>query len=121
MSTKIFLRRLTDMSTFSLLQEKLARLNDTYSVSSLLPRLTVAIGGFQLNSCDTNVSRCIDIIELNARVQRELFKLLNLVSAEGKTSLQKRRVRVVVIFLFSPPTAPKSKKSRSFFSTSALC
>jgi len=37
-----------------------------------------------LNSCDTNVSRCIDIIELNARVQRELFKLLNLVSAEGK-------------------------------------
>jgi hypothetical protein len=38
----------------------------------------------KLNSCDTNVSRCIDIIELNARVQRELFKLLNLVSAEGK-------------------------------------
>jgi hypothetical protein len=67
MSAKFFLRRLNDMSTFNLLQDKLARLNDTYL----------------LNSCDTNVSRCIDIIELNARVQRELFKLLNLVSAEG--------------------------------------
>ncbi|CAF3508190.1 unnamed protein product [Rotaria sp. Silwood1] len=67
MSARIFLRRLNDMSTFNLLQDKLSRFNDTYS----------------LNSCDTNVSRCIDIIELNARVQRELFKLLNLVSAEG--------------------------------------
>ncbi|CAF3778163.1 unnamed protein product [Adineta steineri] len=68
MSTKIFLRRLTDMASFDTLQDKLCRLNDTYLS----------------NSCDTNVSRCIDIIELNARVQRELFKLLNLVSAEGK-------------------------------------
>ncbi|CAF0764934.1 unnamed protein product [Adineta steineri] len=67
MSTKVFLRRLNDMGTFNLLQDKLSRLNDTYLS----------------NSCDTNVSRCIDIIELNARVQRELFKLLNLVSAEG--------------------------------------
>ncbi|UJR34126.1 hypothetical protein I4U23_021533 [Adineta vaga] len=67
MSTKIFLRHLNNMGTFNLLQDKLSRLNDTY--------LT--------NSCDTNVSRCIDIIELNARVQRELFKLLNLVSAEA--------------------------------------
>jgi len=67
MSTKVFLRRLTDMSTFNLLQDKLNRLNNTYLS----------------NSCETNVSRCIDIIELNARVQRELFKLLNLASAEG--------------------------------------
>ncbi|CAF0772828.1 unnamed protein product [Rotaria sordida] len=67
MSAKIFLRRLNDMSSFNLLQDKLSRFNDTYT----------------LNSCDANVSRCIDIIELNARVQRELFKLLNLVSAEG--------------------------------------
>ena len=34
MSTKIFLRRLTDMSTFNLLQDKLSRLNDTYLVST---------------------------------------------------------------------------------------
>ncbi|CAF2130070.1 unnamed protein product [Rotaria magnacalcarata] len=66
MAAKVFLRRLNDMSTFNLLQDKLSRLNDTYLS----------------NSCDTNVSRCIDVIELNARVQRELFKLLNLVSAE---------------------------------------
>ncbi|CAF2079891.1 unnamed protein product [Rotaria magnacalcarata] len=70
MAAKVFLRRLNDMSTFNLLQDKLSRLNDTYLS----------------NSCDTNVSRCIDVIELNARVQRELFKLLNLVSAEGNLS-----------------------------------
>ncbi|CAF0750238.1 unnamed protein product [Adineta ricciae] len=69
MSAKIFLRRLTDIASFDTLQDKLSRLNDTYLV----------------NSIDTNVSRCIDIIELNARVQRELFKLLNLVSAEGNS------------------------------------
>lgn len=33
MSTKIFLRRLSDMGTFNLLQDKLSRLNDTYLVS----------------------------------------------------------------------------------------
>jgi len=33
MSAKIFLRRLTDMSTFTTLQDKLSRLNDTYLVS----------------------------------------------------------------------------------------
>ncbi len=33
MSAKIFLRRLTDMSTFNTLQDKLTRLNDTYLVS----------------------------------------------------------------------------------------
>jgi hypothetical protein len=33
MSAKIFLRRLTDMSTFDTLQDKLSRLNDTYLVS----------------------------------------------------------------------------------------
>jgi hypothetical protein len=33
MSAKIFLRRLTDMSTFNTLQDKLTRLNNTYLVS----------------------------------------------------------------------------------------
>lgn len=33
MSAKVFLRRLNDMSTFNLLQDKLSRLNDTYFVS----------------------------------------------------------------------------------------
>jgi hypothetical protein len=33
MSTKIFLRRLNDMGTFNLLQDKLSRLDDTYLVS----------------------------------------------------------------------------------------
>ena len=33
MSAKIFLRRLTDMSTFNTLQDKLTRLNDSYLVN----------------------------------------------------------------------------------------
>ena len=33
MSAKIFLRRLNDMGTFDLLQDKLSRFNDTYLVS----------------------------------------------------------------------------------------
>ena len=37
MSAKIFLRRLTDMSTFTSLQEKLARLNATLMVSAHIP------------------------------------------------------------------------------------
>ncbi|CAF0741978.1 unnamed protein product [Didymodactylos carnosus] len=67
MSAKSFLRRLTDASSFSILQEKLTRLNDTYL----------------LNTSEQNVARCIDIIELNAKVQRELFKVLNVISSEG--------------------------------------
>jgi hypothetical protein len=34
MTAKVFLRRLNDMSTFSLLQDKLSRFNDTYLVSN---------------------------------------------------------------------------------------
>jgi hypothetical protein len=33
MAARSFLRRLNDMSTFNLLQDKLSRLNDTYVVS----------------------------------------------------------------------------------------
>ena len=38
----------------------------------------------QVNTNEQNVSRCCDIVELNARVQSQLFKLLSLVSHEGR-------------------------------------
>ena len=41
MSAKIFLRRLNDMSTFNLLQDKLSRLNDTYLVSVIHIYITI--------------------------------------------------------------------------------
>jgi hypothetical protein len=37
----------------------------------------------QLNSCDQNVNRCCEIIELNNKIQSQLFKLLSLTAAEG--------------------------------------
>ena len=54
MSAKVFLRRLTDMSTFNTLQEKLSRLNDTYlvrrSTSWLMIILDVLVE-FMWNEC----------------------------------------------------------------------
>ncbi|KAK6173931.1 hypothetical protein SNE40_017300 [Patella caerulea] len=61
------LRRLVNIGTFTVLQEKLERwLSDYY-----------------INTCDQNVARGCEIIELNAKVQGQLFKLLNVCAAEG--------------------------------------
>ncbi|BFZ15327.1 hypothetical protein BsWGS_18366 [Bradybaena similaris] len=61
------LRRLVDIGTFSVLQDKLDRwLSDYY-----------------INTCDQNTARCCEIIELNAKVQGQLFKLLSLCAQEG--------------------------------------
>ncbi|XP_025086839.1 mitochondria-eating protein-like isoform X4 [Pomacea canaliculata] len=61
------LRRLVNIGTFSVLQEKLEKwLSDYY-----------------INSCDQNTARCCEIIELNAKVQGQLFKLLSLCAQEG--------------------------------------
>lgn len=37
-----------------------------------------------MNTCDQNVARCCEVMELNARVQAQLFKLVSLTAAEGK-------------------------------------
>nr|KAG5709303.1 hypothetical protein BaRGS_018055 [Batillaria attramentaria] len=61
------LRRLVNIGTFSVLQEKLEKwLSDYY-----------------INTCDQNAARCCEIIELNAKVQGQLFKLLSLCAQEG--------------------------------------
>ncbi|XP_070197316.1 mitochondria-eating protein-like isoform X2 [Littorina saxatilis] len=61
------LRRLVNIGTFSVLQDKLEKW----------------ISDYYVNSCDQNSARCCEIIELNAKVQGQLFKLLSLCAQEG--------------------------------------
>ncbi|KAK3588730.1 hypothetical protein CHS0354_019195 [Potamilus streckersoni] len=61
------LRRLVNIGTFNVLQEKLERW----------------LGNYYINTCDQNVARCCEIIELNAKVQGQLFKLLSVCAGEG--------------------------------------
>uniref|UniRef100_A0A8C0BWQ9 Uncharacterized protein n=1 Tax=Buteo japonicus TaxID=224669 RepID=A0A8C0BWQ9_9AVES len=37
----------------------------------------------QINSCDQNLNRCCEIIELNSEIQGQLFTILNETSQEG--------------------------------------
>lgn len=39
----------------------------------------------QINSCDQNLNRCCEIIELNSQIQGQLFTILNETSREGKS------------------------------------
>ncbi|XP_028260155.1 mitochondria-eating protein [Parambassis ranga] len=61
------LRRLTNTSSFSVLQDKLESWHKDYHVIS----------------CDQNLNRCCELIELTAKVQGQLFAILNLTAAEG--------------------------------------
>lgn len=61
------LQRLISTDAFGILQEKLEKWYQDY----------------HLNTCDQNVARGCEIIELNARIQSQLFKLLSLCATEG--------------------------------------
>ncbi|KAM6922095.1 mitochondria-eating protein [Xenentodon cancila] len=61
------LRRLTNTSSFSVLQDKLESWHKDYHVIS----------------CDQNLNRCCELIELTAKIQGQLFAILNLTAAEG--------------------------------------
>ncbi|PAA90755.1 hypothetical protein BOX15_Mlig011670g1 [Macrostomum lignano] len=61
------LRRLVDIGSFSILQEKLEKWSRDY----------------RRNTSDENVATACEIVELNARVQGQLFKLLSLCASEG--------------------------------------
>nr|XP_002742219.2 PREDICTED: mitochondria-eating protein-like [Saccoglossus kowalevskii] len=61
------LRRLATTGAFTLLQEKVERWNSNYMI----------------NTCDQNVGSCCELIELNSRLQGQLFNLLNMCAAEG--------------------------------------
>ncbi|KAA8589791.1 hypothetical protein FQN60_013156 [Etheostoma spectabile] len=61
------LRRLTNTSSFSVLQDKLESWQKDYHVIS----------------CDQNLNKCCELIELTAKIQGQLFTILNHTAAEG--------------------------------------
>ncbi|XP_024114898.1 mitochondria-eating protein [Oryzias melastigma] len=61
------LRRLAQTSSFSVLQDKLESWHRDYRTIS----------------CDQNLNRCCELIELTAKLQGQLFAILNLTAAEG--------------------------------------
>lgn len=63
------IRRLTEALSFTSLQEKLNKLNDEYL----------------LNTCESNMGKLCELIELSSKVQGQLFTALNLTATEGGT------------------------------------
>ncbi|XP_067843728.1 mitochondria-eating protein isoform X2 [Heptranchias perlo] len=61
------LRRLVNTTTYKLLQTKLENWYKEYHI----------------NSCDQNLNRCCELIELTSKVQGELFTILSLAASEG--------------------------------------
>ncbi|XP_059845169.1 mitochondria-eating protein isoform X5 [Hypanus sabinus] len=61
------LRRLVNTTTYKLLQNKLESWYREYHI----------------NSCDQNLNRCCELIELTSKVQSELFTILSLAASEG--------------------------------------
>ncbi|XP_062306376.1 mitochondria-eating protein isoform X1 [Osmerus eperlanus] len=61
------LRRLVNTSSFSVLQDKLESWYKDYHVVS----------------CDQNLNRCCELVELTAKIQSQLFNILNLTAREG--------------------------------------
>ncbi|XP_056413911.1 mitochondria-eating protein isoform X1 [Hyla sarda] len=61
------LRRLTNSETCKLLQDKL---DDWYK-------------DYHINSCDQNLNICCELLELNSKIQGQLFTILNFTAREG--------------------------------------
>uniref|UniRef100_A0A3Q3W2K3 Mitochondria-eating protein n=1 Tax=Mola mola TaxID=94237 RepID=A0A3Q3W2K3_MOLML len=61
------LRRLTNTASFSVLQDKLDSWHREYHIIS----------------CDQNLNKCCELIEITAKIQGQLFSILNLTAAEG--------------------------------------
>uniref|UniRef100_A0AAY4DWE7 Mitochondria-eating protein n=1 Tax=Denticeps clupeoides TaxID=299321 RepID=A0AAY4DWE7_9TELE len=61
------LRRLVNTSSFGLLQQKLEAWHKDYHVSS----------------CDQNLNRCCELVELTSKIQGQLFAILNITAKEG--------------------------------------
>ena len=85
------LRRLVDVGSFRILQNK----------------LNEWLCEFHCNDADQNVARCCELVELNARIQNQLLKLLSLVSSEAdpysnKAALKARLSPLLGDSYFSP-------------------
>nr|CAB3266515.1 mitochondria-eating protein [Phallusia mammillata] len=63
------IRRLASSSTYAALQDKISALKDSYAI----------------NSCDTNLGRLCELIELTSKIQSQLFTAMSLTASEGGT------------------------------------
>ncbi|XP_022092817.1 mitochondria-eating protein-like [Acanthaster planci] len=63
--------------------ESLRRLVKTGGFNTLQDKLDLWSSNYLVNTCDQNVSRCCELIELTSRLQGQLFLILNLSAAEG--------------------------------------
>ncbi|KAK0140594.1 Mitochondria-eating protein [Merluccius polli] len=63
--------------------DTLRRLVNISSYGSLQARLESWHRDYHVNSCDQNLNRCCELIELTAKVQGQLFTILNFTAAEG--------------------------------------
>ncbi|KAM6963195.1 mitochondria-eating protein [Aplochiton taeniatus] len=63
--------------------DALRRLVNTSSLSVLQDKLEFWYKDYHVNSCDQNLNRCCELVELTAKVQSQLFNILNLTAREG--------------------------------------
>ncbi|XP_019621677.1 PREDICTED: mitochondria-eating protein-like isoform X3 [Branchiostoma belcheri] len=63
--------------------ESLRRMVNNGNFTSLQDKLEKWLDDYHINTNDQNVARACELVELNARVQGQLFTLLNLVASEG--------------------------------------
>ncbi|XP_075250974.1 mitochondria-eating protein-like isoform X2 [Convolutriloba macropyga] len=63
------LRNLVNLSSFQNMHNRLERWSDKYL----------------LNTCDQNTTQCIELLEMNAKMQGQLFNLLSTIAIEGGT------------------------------------
>ncbi|EMP25094.1 Mitochondria-eating protein [Chelonia mydas] len=80
------LRRLINNESCRILQEKLENWYKDYHVSMGVvhrKRLLFVRRREPINSCDQNLNRCCEIIEMNSMIQGQLFTILNQTAREG--------------------------------------
>ncbi|XP_065490825.1 mitochondria-eating protein isoform X4 [Caloenas nicobarica] len=63
--------------------DSLRRLVCAESCRALQEKLENWYRDYEINSCDQNLNRCCEIIELNSQIQGQLFTILNETSREG--------------------------------------
>ncbi|XP_069049959.1 mitochondria-eating protein isoform X2 [Lepisosteus oculatus] len=63
--------------------DTLRRLVSTSSFSALQDKLDSWLKDYHLLSCDQNLNRCCELVELTARVQGQLFAVLSQTASEG--------------------------------------
>ncbi|XP_064916945.1 mitochondria-eating protein isoform X3 [Columba livia] len=63
--------------------DSLRRLVCAESCRALQEKLESWYRDYEINSCDQNLNRCCEIIELNSQIQGQLFTILNETSREG--------------------------------------